>query len=173
MENNKLKNNDEIEECANLIVEMVDFFSGNPANNNPPSRSKSSSSKLQTAQPRKTQEIKKRTRNNENKKNESTKKIKMDSKKENEEINQDNKKNKDELKSNDEENEEEEGSCPVCQIAYRDNNMICCYMCAKWTHIECDGITEKDYEELQNKRTIEYLCPNCRGTQSKWLETKK
>lgn len=56
--------------------------------------------------------------------------------------------------------------CPVCLKVYRDSEvipMVCCDVCEKWVHIECDGISEEKYQQFQADQNLQYTCASCRG----------
>ncbi|XP_048528876.1 uncharacterized protein LOC125508271 [Triticum urartu] len=56
--------------------------------------------------------------------------------------------------------------CPVCLKVYRDSEvipMVCCDICEKWVHIECDGISEEKYQQFQADQNLQYTCASCRG----------
>lgn len=56
--------------------------------------------------------------------------------------------------------------CPVCLKVYRDSEvipMVCCDVCEKWVHIECDGISEEKYQQFQADENLQYTCASCRG----------
>ena len=56
--------------------------------------------------------------------------------------------------------------CPICLKVYRNDEtdlpMVCCDMCDRWTHTDCDGIDEKLYKELSKSKS-KYKCALCRG----------
>lgn len=56
--------------------------------------------------------------------------------------------------------------CPICLKVYRNDEtdlpMVCCDMCDRWTHTDCDGISEKLYKELSKSKS-KYKCALCRG----------
>jgi len=41
--------------------------------------------------------------------------------------------------------------------------MVCCDVCEKWVHIECDGISEEKYQQFQADQNLQYTCASCRG----------
>lgn len=59
--------------------------------------------------------------------------------------------------------------CPSCLVVYRNNEsdlpMICCDMCDRWIHTECDDIDSERYEELAEDESSRYVCLLCRGEQ--------
>lgn len=56
--------------------------------------------------------------------------------------------------------------CPVCLKVYRNDEsdlpMVCCDMCDRWVHTDCDGIDEKEYAQLARTKS-KYRCVLCRG----------
>nr|XP_025887091.1 uncharacterized protein LOC101264566 [Solanum lycopersicum] len=56
--------------------------------------------------------------------------------------------------------------CQVCLKVYRDSEttpMVCCDICERWVHCECDGISDEIYLQFQVDRSLLYSCPECRG----------
>ncbi|KAK6933816.1 hypothetical protein RJ641_036710 [Dillenia turbinata] len=56
--------------------------------------------------------------------------------------------------------------CPVCLRVYRDSEstpMVCCDVCQRWVHCECDGISDERYLQFQVDGNLYYKCPTCRG----------
>ncbi|KAG9150669.1 hypothetical protein Leryth_008142 [Lithospermum erythrorhizon] len=56
--------------------------------------------------------------------------------------------------------------CTVCLKVYRDSEstpMVCCDICQRWVHCQCDGISDEKYMEFQVDGNLEYSCPTCRG----------
>ena len=54
-----------------------------------------------------------------------------------------------------------EYSCGICKNEVKqDDKSVQCYICNKWNHIECVGISSAYYEKVQND-TKPYYCPNC------------
>ncbi|XP_074285152.1 uncharacterized protein LOC141610791 [Silene latifolia] len=56
--------------------------------------------------------------------------------------------------------------CPVCLKVYRDSEatpMVCCDICQRWVHRQCDGISEERYMQFQLDGNLPYTCPMCRG----------
>ncbi|XP_059311581.1 uncharacterized protein LOC132063154 [Lycium ferocissimum] len=56
--------------------------------------------------------------------------------------------------------------CPVCLKVYRDSEstpMVCCDICQRWVHCQCDGISEEKYLQFQVDGNLPYACPTCRG----------
>ncbi|KAK6928753.1 hypothetical protein RJ641_004958 [Dillenia turbinata] len=56
--------------------------------------------------------------------------------------------------------------CPVCLKVYRDSEstpMVCCDVCQRWVHCECDGISDERYLQFQVDGNLYYKCPTCRG----------
>ncbi|KAL6842163.1 hypothetical protein ACP4OV_028142 [Aristida adscensionis] len=65
--------------------------------------------------------------------------------------------------------------CPVCLKVYRDSEvipMVCCDVCEKWVHIECDGISEEKYQQFQADQNLQYTCAACRGECSQIRDTE-
>ncbi|KAL6643950.1 hypothetical protein ACP70R_018716 [Stipagrostis hirtigluma subsp. patula] len=65
--------------------------------------------------------------------------------------------------------------CPVCLKVYRDSEvipMVCCDVCEKWVHIECDGISEEKYQQFQSDQNLQYTCAACRGECSQIRDTE-
>ncbi|KAG8093181.1 hypothetical protein GUJ93_ZPchr0012g20976 [Zizania palustris] len=65
--------------------------------------------------------------------------------------------------------------CPVCLKVYRDSEvipMVCCDVCEKWVHIECDGISEEKYQQFQSDQNLKYTCAACRGECSQIRDTE-
>uniref|UniRef100_A0A0E0MN37 PHD-type domain-containing protein n=1 Tax=Oryza punctata TaxID=4537 RepID=A0A0E0MN37_ORYPU len=65
--------------------------------------------------------------------------------------------------------------CPVCLKVYRDSEvipMVCCDVCEKWVHIECDGISEEKYQQFQSDQNLQYTCGACRGECSQIRDTE-
>ena len=56
--------------------------------------------------------------------------------------------------------------CQVCDLPYksRDENtpMMCCDGCARWIHMECDGLKLEQYLTLTRDSGQKYFCPQCR-----------
>ena len=56
--------------------------------------------------------------------------------------------------------------CPICLKVYRNDEtdlpMVCCDSCDRWTHTDCEGISEKTYKELSKSKS-KYKCALCRG----------
>ncbi|XP_047130948.1 uncharacterized protein LOC100210554 isoform X1 [Hydra vulgaris] len=67
--------------------------------------------------------------------------------------------------------------CPVCLVLYNDDDdalkMMFCTKCEAWVHMECEGITEDDYEILADlPDDVPYLCKLCTGNNKesqKWF----
>uniref|UniRef100_A0A0E0FCQ9 PHD-type domain-containing protein n=1 Tax=Oryza meridionalis TaxID=40149 RepID=A0A0E0FCQ9_9ORYZ len=58
---------------------------------------------------------------------------------------------------------------------YRDSEvipMVCCDVCEKWVHIECDGISEEKYQQFQSDQNLQYTCGACRGECSQIRDTE-
>ncbi|XP_019159580.1 PREDICTED: uncharacterized protein LOC109156171 isoform X1 [Ipomoea nil] len=56
--------------------------------------------------------------------------------------------------------------CPVCLKVYRDSEstpMVCCDICQRWVHCQCDGISDEKYMQFQVDGNLQYACPTCRG----------
>ncbi|XP_031127867.1 uncharacterized protein LOC116029953 isoform X2 [Ipomoea triloba] len=56
--------------------------------------------------------------------------------------------------------------CPVCLKVYRDSEstpMVCCDICQRWVHCQCDGISDEKYLQFQVDGNLQYACPTCRG----------
>ncbi|KAL5543382.1 hypothetical protein UlMin_007166 [Ulmus minor] len=56
--------------------------------------------------------------------------------------------------------------CPVCLKVYRDSEstpMVCCDVCQRWVHCQCDGISDEKYLQFQVDGNLEYKCATCRG----------
>ncbi|KAH9774554.1 PHD finger family protein [Citrus sinensis] len=56
--------------------------------------------------------------------------------------------------------------CPVCLKVYRDSEstpMVCCDVCQRWVHCQCDGISDEKYLQFQVDGNLQYRCPTCRG----------
>ncbi|GMI74140.1 hypothetical protein like AT3G08020 [Hibiscus trionum] len=56
--------------------------------------------------------------------------------------------------------------CPVCLKVYRDSEstpMVCCDICQRWVHCECDGISDERYLQFQVDGNLQYKCAACRG----------
>lgn len=58
--------------------------------------------------------------------------------------------------------------CPVCEVIYQEDDdslkMMLCSRCERWIHMECEGITEDDYEILADlPDSIPYICKLCSG----------
>ncbi|XP_015163348.1 uncharacterized protein [Solanum tuberosum] len=56
--------------------------------------------------------------------------------------------------------------CPVCLKVYRDSEstpMVCCDICQRWAHCQCDGISDEKYLQFQVNGNLPYSCPKCRG----------
>ncbi|WMV10801.1 hypothetical protein MTR67_004186 [Solanum verrucosum] len=56
--------------------------------------------------------------------------------------------------------------CPVCLKVYRDSEstpMVCCDICQRWVHCQCDGISDEKYLQFQVDGNLPYACPTCRG----------
>lgn len=56
--------------------------------------------------------------------------------------------------------------CPVCLKVYRDSEatpMVCCDICQRWVHCECDEISDERYLQFQTDGNLPYTCPTCRG----------
>ncbi|KAJ0095210.1 hypothetical protein Patl1_17176 [Pistacia atlantica] len=49
---------------------------------------------------------------------------------------------------------------------YRDSEstpMVCCDVCQRWVHCQCDGISDERYLQFQVDGNLQYKCPTCRG----------
>ena len=59
--------------------------------------------------------------------------------------------------------------CPSCLVVYRTDDtdlpMICCDVCDRWVHAECDGINDEQYEEFTDEGGF-YECLLCKGNQA-------
>lgn len=56
--------------------------------------------------------------------------------------------------------------CPVCLKVYRDSEstpMVCCDVCQRWVHCQCDGISDEKYLQFQVDNNLQYRCATCRG----------
>ncbi|XP_062174308.1 uncharacterized protein LOC133879664 [Alnus glutinosa] len=56
--------------------------------------------------------------------------------------------------------------CPVCLKVYRDSEstpMVCCDVCQRWVHCQCDGISDEKYLQFQVDGNLQFKCPTCRG----------
>uniref|UniRef100_A0A803P3Q7 Uncharacterized protein n=1 Tax=Cannabis sativa TaxID=3483 RepID=A0A803P3Q7_CANSA len=56
--------------------------------------------------------------------------------------------------------------CPVCLKVYRDSEstpMVCCDVCQRWVHCQCDGISDEKYLQYQVDGNLQYKCATCRG----------
>ncbi|KAK2637037.1 hypothetical protein Ddye_031829 [Dipteronia dyeriana] len=56
--------------------------------------------------------------------------------------------------------------CPVCLKVYRDSEstpMVCCDVCQRWVHCQCDSISDERYLQFQVDGNLQYKCPTCRG----------
>ncbi|KAI9116674.1 hypothetical protein K1719_012332 [Acacia pycnantha] len=56
--------------------------------------------------------------------------------------------------------------CPVCLKVYRDSEstpMVCCDICQRWVHCQCDNISDEKYLQFQVDGNLQYRCPTCRG----------
>ncbi|XAR63454.1 Histone-lysine N-methyltransferase [Bertholletia excelsa] len=56
--------------------------------------------------------------------------------------------------------------CPVCLKVYRDSEstpMVCCDVCQRWVHCQCDGISDEKYLQFQVDGNLQYKCATCRG----------
>ncbi|KAK4738231.1 hypothetical protein R3W88_001928 [Solanum pinnatisectum] len=56
--------------------------------------------------------------------------------------------------------------CQVCLKVYRDSEttpMVCCDVCERWVHCQCDGISDEKYLQFQVDGNLPYSCPKCRG----------
>ncbi|GAB2260926.1 hypothetical protein Droror1_Dr00011781 [Drosera rotundifolia] len=56
--------------------------------------------------------------------------------------------------------------CPVCLKVYRDSEstpMVCCDICQRWVHCDCDSISDEKYLQFQVDGNLPYTCPTCRG----------
>ncbi|KAK1288145.1 hypothetical protein QJS10_CPB19g00782 [Acorus calamus] len=56
--------------------------------------------------------------------------------------------------------------CPVCLKVYRDSEstpMVCCDVCQRWVHCQCDGISDEKYQQFQADGNLYYKCAACRG----------
>ncbi|KAL5270262.1 hypothetical protein ACHWQZ_G001114 [Mnemiopsis leidyi] len=57
--------------------------------------------------------------------------------------------------------------CPLCEAVYEDEDydtpMVSCMSCEHWVHIECDNITELEYEAMSNlpEDRVVYVCRRC------------
>jgi len=65
--------------------------------------------------------------------------------------------------------------CPVCLKVYRNeddltNPMVCCDVCDRWIHTDCDGIDDQRYMELSKDRTSSYTCILCRGEKEERMD---
>ncbi|KAK1305483.1 hypothetical protein QJS10_CPA10g00205 [Acorus calamus] len=56
--------------------------------------------------------------------------------------------------------------CPVCLKVYRDSEstpMVCCDVCQRWVHCQCDDISDEKYQQFQTDGNLHYKCTACRG----------
>ncbi|GKV27482.1 hypothetical protein SLEP1_g36654 [Rubroshorea leprosula] len=56
--------------------------------------------------------------------------------------------------------------CPICLKVYRDSEstpMVCCDVCQRWVHCQCDGISDEKYLQFQVDGNLQYKCATCRG----------
>lgn len=56
--------------------------------------------------------------------------------------------------------------CPICLKVYRDSEatpMVCCDICQRWVHCQCDGISDERYLQYQVNNNLQYKCATCRG----------
>ncbi|GMH04410.1 hypothetical protein Nepgr_006249 [Nepenthes gracilis] len=56
--------------------------------------------------------------------------------------------------------------CPACLKVYRDSEstpMVCCDICQRWVHCQCDRISDEQYLLFQVDGNLPYTCPTCRG----------
>ncbi|XP_052171176.1 uncharacterized protein LOC127787255 [Diospyros lotus] len=56
--------------------------------------------------------------------------------------------------------------CPVCLKVYRDSEstpMVCCDVCQRWVHCQCDEISDEKYLQFQVDGNLHYICAMCRG----------
>ncbi|KAK4770620.1 hypothetical protein SAY87_031152 [Trapa incisa] len=56
--------------------------------------------------------------------------------------------------------------CPVCLKVYRDSEstpMVCCDLCQRWVHTQCDDISDEKYLQFQADGNLQYICVTCRG----------
>ncbi|XP_047321868.1 uncharacterized protein LOC124925807 [Impatiens glandulifera] len=56
--------------------------------------------------------------------------------------------------------------CPVCLKVYRDSEstpMVCCDLCQRWVHCQCDDISDEKYLQYQVDDNLQYKCATCRG----------
>lgn len=64
--------------------------------------------------------------------------------------------------------------CPVCLKVYRNDEsdlpMVCCDMCDRWVHTDCDGINEKEYAQLAKTKS-KYSCVLCRGEREERMDS--
>lgn len=64
--------------------------------------------------------------------------------------------------------------CPVCLKVYRNDEsdlpMVCCDMCDRWIHTDCDGIDEKAYAQLARTKS-KYSCVLCRGEKQERMDS--
>ncbi|XP_020632189.1 PHD finger protein 10-like isoform X4 [Orbicella faveolata] len=64
--------------------------------------------------------------------------------------------------------------CPVCLKVYRNDEsdlpMVCCDMCDRWVHTDCDGIDEKAYAQLARTKS-KYSCVLCRGEKQERMDS--
>ncbi|KAK4738229.1 hypothetical protein R3W88_001926 [Solanum pinnatisectum] len=64
--------------------------------------------------------------------------------------------------------------CQVCLKVYRDSEttpMVCCDICERWVHSQCDGISDEKYLQFQVD-DLPYSCPTCRGYSYKSINLK-
>ena len=62
--------------------------------------------------------------------------------------------------------------CPICEVLYQEDDdslkMMFCSECERWIHMECEGITNDDYEILADlPDNIPYVCKLCTKTNTK------
>ncbi|XP_047310949.1 uncharacterized protein LOC124914444 [Impatiens glandulifera] len=56
--------------------------------------------------------------------------------------------------------------CPICLKVYRDSEstpMVCCDICQRWVHCQCDSISDERYMQFQADDNLQYKCATCRG----------
>lgn len=66
--------------------------------------------------------------------------------------------------------------CPVCLKVYRTdedhiNPMVCCDICDRWIHTDCDGIDDHRYQELSKDSKSSYTCILCRGEKDERMDS--
>ena len=52
-------------------------------------------------------------------------------------------------------------NCSTCDKAVKSNNSILCFICEKWTHQNCSGLSKAEINQIE-KTTDTWMCKTCK-----------